>query len=83
MSLVESLAHTHSQRILKALRESHHGLTDFEIADQLGIYLSSVNAARNVLVRRGEVKDSKRDRPSGRGGRAIIWVATDEKEAPA
>ena len=84
MSLVESLSATHGRRILQHIAEAgERGKTDHEIERDLGIYLSSVNAARNRLVRRGEVKNSGQRRPSGRGGTATVWVATNRGEENA
>lgn len=68
---------TLSSRVLEALdRAGEQGLTDFDLAHQLGAYLSSVNATRNSLVKRGLVKPAGRLRPSGRGGEAQVWVLT-------
>lgn len=69
------LADRHADRIHSLLRDRPEGLTDFEIAEELGIYLSSVNAARNSLYRKGRVVKTDRKRPSGRGGKATVWVA--------
>lgn len=66
---------TQGARILDLLRQAPEGLTDFEIADKLGIYLSSVNAARNALMKKGRVKLTGQERPSGRGGMATVWAA--------
>lgn len=84
MTLVESLSATHSDRIRQHIEQAgERGKTDHEIERDLGIYLSSVNAARNHLVRRGEVKDSGERRPSGRGGTATVWVAAEREENAA
>ncbi|WP_200209072.1 hypothetical protein [Micromonospora coerulea] len=67
----ESLA----ERVLATLKNTPEGLTDFEIAGRLDAYLSSVNATRNALMKRGKVRRSGVYRPSGRGGMATVWVA--------
>lgn len=66
---------TQRRAVYDAIEEAE-GLTDHEIADRLSIYLSSVNASRNSLVKDGFVQDSGARRPSGRGGMAIVWEAT-------
>lgn len=68
-----SIAARHGDRIATALRENPRGLTDFELAERLGMYLSSVNAARNSLLRKGIVAATAERRPSGRGGMATVW----------
>lgn len=73
-ALVASLAAKHGDRILRAIRQAPDGMTDFELADTLGMFLSSVNAARNTLVRQNLVKAGGKRRPSGRGGMATVWV---------
>lgn len=73
--LLETVAEKHRARILLTLRNTPEGLTDFELSNQLGIYLSSVNAARHSLKANGLVVASDRKRPSGRGGMATVWVA--------
>lgn len=77
-AIVEKLAASHAERILETLRQAPNGMTDHDIERCLGIYLSSVNAARNALLKRGLVRDSGDRRPSGRGGMATVWVATDK-----
>jgi hypothetical protein len=65
----------HKARIYFALcHAGENGLTDFELSHHLGIFLSSVNAARHWLKVNGQVKDSGIKRPSGRGGMATVWV---------
>jgi hypothetical protein len=61
-------------RVLDHLRKVSDGATDFEIAAGTGAFLSSVNAARNTLMRQGIVKARGDKRPSGRGGMATVWV---------
>lgn len=73
--LVAKLAGTHGDRVLELIRQTPEGLTDFEIAEALGMYLSSVNATRNTLMKRGFVRATGATRPSGRGGTAKVWAA--------
>ena len=62
------------KRILAALLGAPHGLTDFELSQRTEIYLSSINSARNALLKQGRVRSSGRLRPSGRGGHATVWI---------
>lgn len=73
--IVNNLAARHGQRIHELLKQTPGGLTDFEIAKALDVFLSSVNAARNSLMRQGKVHASIERRPSGRGGMATVWRA--------
>ncbi|MGW6600567.1 hypothetical protein [Streptomyces sp. NPDC055036] len=73
-TLVKKLTDTHGDRVLEAILYSPDGMTDFELAAQLGIILSSVNAARNTLLNKGLVEARGDRRPSGRGGMAKVWV---------
>lgn len=74
MSIHQDLADRHADRVESLLRDRPEGLTDFELAEELGMYLSSVNAARNFLYREGRVVKTDRKRPSGRGGMATVWA---------
>ena len=76
------LAVKHGTKVLALLRAHVDGLTDHEIAHYLGMYLSSVNAARNSLYRQGFVDKTDIKRPSGRGGMAIVWIATNKPGQP-
>jgi hypothetical protein len=68
----------HSARILRAVTKAgEQGMTDFELAEHLDIFLSSVNGARNRLMRGGYLYNSGLQRPSGRGGQATVWVTVD------
>ena len=76
MAIHNDIAAKHGERVLAAIQMAgEDGLTDFEIADQLEMYLSSVNATRNALMRKGRVRKSGSRRPSGRGGTATVWLA--------
>lgn len=75
VTLVNDLAHKHGDRVMAALRAAEDGKTDFELANELNILLSSINAARNTLMNQGYVKARGDRRPSGRGGMAKVWVA--------
>lgn len=83
MSVHARIAGKHGERVLDLLERTPEGLTDFQIAERLGMYLSSVNATRNSLMKRGLVSRTDKTRPSGRGGVATVWVAVSEKEAAA
>ncbi|MFE4451455.1 hypothetical protein [Streptomyces sp. NPDC056796] len=72
-TLIKSLTETHGDRILEAILYSSDGKTDFELAAELDIMLSSVNAARNRLMALGQVEARGDRRPSGRGGMAKVW----------
>ena len=76
MSIHTTIAAHNKERVLDLLRRSPGGLTDFEIANHLGMYLSSVNASRNALMNLGAVKATGVKRPSGRGGMAKVWAIT-------
>ena len=65
---------TLADRVLDAIDSAPSGLTDFELAARLDAYLSSINAARNALMKLGLVTRSGERRPSGRGGTAAVWV---------
>lgn len=69
-----SIAARNSERVSDLLQRSPGGLTDFEIANHLGMYLSSVNATRNALLNKGDVIYTGIKRPSGRGGLAKVWA---------
>lgn len=66
-------------RILSALAE-HGGLTDLEIAGQLGLLDNSVRPRRTELVSGGYVVDSGRTR-THRGREWVVWEATEEGRA--
>jgi len=83
VSVHAQIAGKHGDRVLDLLEATPEGLTDFQIADRLGMYLSSVNATRNSLMKRGLVRRTDMTRPSGRGGVATVWVAANEREENA
>lgn len=66
---------TKRHRVLVALANDPAGLTDFELADQLGMHRAA--ARRHDLLKRGHVMDSGVRRPTGLGGNAAVWVITD------
>jgi hypothetical protein len=69
-------AHTHRNRVLVALRDAGaDGLTDFELADRLGLQQTSAGKRRGELRDAGLVVDSGRKRPAPSGSAAIVWVA--------
>jgi predicted transcriptional regulator len=67
------VAANHRDAIFELLLQYPEGLTDFEIEEKSGIYLSSVNGARNKLLNEGLVIETQIRRPSGRGGIATVW----------
>lgn len=54
------------------------GSTDHEAAEQLGRPLSSICARRNEMMKRGYIRDSGARRPTRYGGRAVVWVITNQ-----
>ncbi|MFJ6183731.1 hypothetical protein [Streptomyces sp. NPDC092295] len=75
-TLIRNLTETHGDRILEALLYAPDGMTDFDLANELDILLSSVNAARNRLMTLGQIEARGDRRPSGRGGMAKVWQIT-------
>ena len=69
-------ADTHRARVLGALHAAGtDGLTDFELADRLGLQQTSAGKRRGELRDAGLVVDSGRKRPAPSGSAAIVWVA--------
>lgn len=68
-------ADTHRARVLATLREHAAGLTDFELADLLGLQQTSAGKRRGELRDRGLVEDSGYRRPAPSGSLAIVWRA--------
>jgi hypothetical protein len=76
-------ANTHRERALNALvTVGGHGMTDFELAEALGLQQTSAGKRRGELRDAGLVADSGRRRPSPSGSSAIVWVATNPKGTP-
>lgn len=72
----EPNAGTHRARVLRELREVYpEGLTDYELADRLGLQQNSAGKRRGELRDAGFVEDSGRTRPAPSGSRAIVWTA--------
>jgi hypothetical protein len=68
-------ASTHRGRALAALRAAPDGLTDFELADLLGVQQTSIGKRRGELRDAGLVVDSGTRRPAPSGSAAIVWRA--------
>lgn len=69
-------AGTHRARALAALRAAGpRGLTDFELADRLGLQQTSAGKRRGELRDQGWVVDSGQKRPAPSGSSAIVWKA--------
>jgi DNA-binding transcriptional ArsR family regulator len=68
-------ADTHRARVLATLRAHRDGLTDFELADLLGLQQTSAGKRRGELRDQGLVIDSGRRRPAPSGSLAIVWRA--------
>lgn len=64
---------TQRRHVLDAIHNSS-GLTDMEIAEELGMVSDSARARRNELMNGGWIQDSGNRRGSGHGGQAIVWV---------
>lgn len=66
-------------RCLVALRNAgERGLTDFELADEVGSQQTSAGRRRKDLVDLGLVEDSKERRPAPSGSDAIVWRAVPQ-----
>ncbi|EHR62650.1 helix-turn-helix domain-containing protein [Saccharomonospora cyanea] len=70
---------TQRARVLAAVVR-HGGLTDLELAEQLGLLENSVRPRRTELVTGGYVVDSGRTR-THRGTEWVVWEATDAGKA--
>ena len=68
-------ADTHRARALAALRAAPDGLTDFELADRLGVQQTSIGKRRGELRDAGLVADSGFRRRAPSGSLAIVWRA--------
>jgi hypothetical protein len=68
-------ASTHRARALAMLRAHPAGLTDFELADLLGVGQTSIGKRRGELRDQGFVVDSGVRRPAPSGSAAIVWRA--------
>lgn len=69
-------APTQRERVLAAIRATGvRGCTDEELQLHLNLNPSTQRPRRVELVRRGQVQDSGRTRPTRSGRRATVWVA--------
>ena len=69
-------ADTHRARVLATLRAHPGGLTDFELAELLGLQQTSAGKRRGELRDLGYVENSGRKRPAPSGSMSIVWRAT-------
>lgn len=63
----------------------HHGydgLTDNEAADLMDLPRTTINARRNELIKRGDVRKSPLRRDGGHGVRVQVWVAREFYREP-
>jgi len=68
-------------RALTALRRAGmDGLTDFELAAEIGRQQTSAGKRRGELCTLGLVRDSGRRRPAPSGSLAIVWRITTDEE---
>lgn len=73
-------AATHRARALTELRNAgDSGLTDFELAERLGVQQTSIGKRRGELRDAGQVVDSGERRLAPSGSKAIVWVAVREE----
>jgi DNA-binding transcriptional ArsR family regulator len=68
-------AKTHRARVLAMLEAHPGGLTDFELAERLGLQQTSAGKRRGELRDAGLVVDSGSKRPAPSGSAAIVWCA--------
>ena len=69
-------AGTNRALALEALRAAGpDGLTDFALAEIVGIQQASIGVRRGELVRMGLVEATEMRRPSPSGANAIVWRA--------
>lgn len=68
-------ADTHRARVLATLRSHPDGLTDFELAECLGLQQTSAGKRRGELRDKGLVEDTGLRRPAPSGSLAIVWRA--------
>jgi DNA-binding transcriptional ArsR family regulator len=70
-------APTHRARVLQALRSIPGGLTDYELAELVGLQQNSAGKRRGELRDAGLVEDSGRRRPAPSGSKAIVWKVVE------
>jgi predicted ArsR family transcriptional regulator len=68
--LARALSHPSRRRIVEALRTAPHGLTAFELAEQMGLHHNAIRQHVSALAKAGLVS-SHRDAPRGRGRPSI------------
>lgn len=68
-------ADTHRARALAIHRAHPDGLTDFELADLMGLQQTSAGKRRGELRDQGYVVNSGVKRPAPSGSLAIVWRA--------
>lgn len=81
----DAIAHagTHRRRVLEELGSCPDGLTDFELAERLGLQQTSAGKRRGELRDAGLVYDSGIKRPAPSGSLAIVWKAVEVKKESA
>jgi hypothetical protein len=66
-------AANHRRLVLEEHRRCPEGLTDFELAERLGLQQTSVGKRRGELRDAGFLQDSGTRRPAPSGSLAIVW----------
>lgn len=70
-------ADTHRALVLATHRAHPEGLTDFELADLVGLQQTSCGKRRGELRDRGYIVNAGMKRAAPSGSMAIVWIAVE------